>query len=345
VRGSRERAVLSRSRSVRATLATLATAARDGARGGRRPTTREVTERLDRRTKRLGGELTVLNAEQERARAAAEGARAAAEGARALAALALERTERWPERLAELRASPAWARAYTEDEPLVTVRIATYNRAVMVCERALESVRRQGYEHWEAVVVGDACTDDTAERIAALGDPRITFHNLPARGPYPDDPYARWLVAGIPPMNAATARASGAWIAPLDDDDEWSDDHLEVLLAVARDREAELAYGRLRGRMQEPPIEITLGSWPPRQGAFGFQAAVYNAALADFRYEMACRFLGEPGDWNLARRMWEAGVRFTFVDHVVATWYRDRPVESEIQLWRSLAEAEATSTV
>ena len=148
------------------------------------------------------------------------------------------------------------ARAYTEDEPLITVCIPTYNRSALSCQRALESVRRQSYERWEAVVVGDACTDDTAQRIEALDDPRVTFYNLPVRGPYPEDRHAQWLVAGIPPMNAATAQARGAWIAPLCDDDEWSDDHLEVLLAVARDREGELAYGLLRGRIQSPPPRI-----------------------------------------------------------------------------------------
>ncbi len=53
------------------------------------------------------------------------------------------------------------------------------------------------------LIVGDHCTDDTAERIAALGDPRIRFINLPARGVYPAEPFARWCVAGAAPMNHA----------------------------------------------------------------------------------------------------------------------------------------------
>ena len=61
----------------------------------------ELTERLDRRIERLVAELAELRAEEA-------GARAAAESPRALAGLVLEREERWPERLAELRASAAW---------------------------------------------------------------------------------------------------------------------------------------------------------------------------------------------------------------------------------------------
>ena len=67
-----------------------------------------------------------------------------------------------------------------------------------------------------------------------------------------------------------------------------------------------------------------VGAWPPRLGDFGFQGAIYNAALRDFGYDLACRHVGEPGDWNLARRMWEAGVRFTYVDRVVTTWHVER---------------------
>jgi len=103
--------------------------------------------------------------------------------ARALAAAAYERQEEAPKRLARIRASEGWRCAYAEPEPLVTVRIATKDRAELLVERALASVRRQTYSRWEAVVVGSACSDDTEERIAALGDSRIRFHNRAVDGP------------------------------------------------------------------------------------------------------------------------------------------------------------------
>lgn len=261
--------------------------------------------------------------EQDDLRVQLERLRGAVEDLRGLVTAAHERADEWSERLAEIRQSDEWHAAYTQTEPLVTVRIATWNRARILVERPLASVLRQTYPHFEVMVVGDACTDDTAEQIAALGDERIRFHNLPVRGPYPEDPYKRWLVAGIPAMNAGALMARGTWIAPLDDDDEWDDDHLEVLVKAALESRAELIYGRLRGRLHDPPMEAVIGTWPPRMGDFAFQGAIYNAALRQFRYDQACRFLSEPGDWNLARRMWEAGVRFHFVDRAVATWHQD----------------------
>jgi glycosyltransferase involved in cell wall biosynthesis len=236
-----------------------------------------------------------------------------------LAAAGVERPREARAEVERLRTKPEWNEAFAAD-PLISVRIATFNRATEVTERALASVRRQTYTRWEAVVVGDCCTDDTGEKIAAIGDNRIRFVNLPVRGPYPDDERQRWLVAGIPAMNVATELANGQWIAPLDDDDEFDDDHVEVLLDRARETRAEVAYGRLLAVQRELELEALLGEWPPRLGEFGFQGALYHAGLRWMAYDPACRFLDEPGDWNLARRMWEAGVRFTYVDRTVTTY-------------------------
>lgn len=247
----------------------------------------------------------------------------AVEQARGLAAAAYERLEDGRGRLERIRAGEDWARAYSEPEPLVSVRIATWNRAELLVESALAAVRRQTYTRWEAVVVGDCCTDDTAERVAALGDPRIRFRNLPVQGPYPEDPVQRWMVAGVPAMNAGLRMAAGSWIAPLDDDDDWEDDHLEALLATARGEEAEFAYGRARCTLEGAPTGKSVGAWPPRYGEIDLTASLYNATLREFEHDQACRLLGEGNDWNLVRRMWEAGVRFAFLDREVSSYAMD----------------------
>lgn len=225
--------------------------------------------------------------------------------------------------LSALREGKEWRRAYSEDEPLITARIATWNRAELLVERALASVRRQSYENWEAVVVGDGCTDDTAERVAAIGDPRIRFRNLPVHGPYPEDRVERWLIAGVPAMREGLRMARGSWIAPLDDDDEWDDDHLEVLLSTVREREAELVYGRVRGYVDGSPTGREIGAWPPRSGDIDLAGVLYHGGLRVFRHSFDARLVGEVNDWHLMRRMWEAGVRFTFLDRLVGTYHMD----------------------
>jgi hypothetical protein len=48
------------------------------------------------------------------------------------------------------------------------------------------------------------------------------------------------------------------------------------------------------------------------------QAAFYAATLWPFfRYD--AWIFDEPGDWNLCRRMYEAGVKMQFLDKIVAT--------------------------
>jgi glycosyltransferase involved in cell wall biosynthesis len=222
--------------------------------------------------------------------------------------------------IAEVRAEAAYEAAY-QPRPLVTVRIATFNRADLLVERALASVRRQTYDRWEAVVVGDACTDGTARKVAALGDPRIRFENLPVHGPYPRSPRARWMVAGTGPMNRGLELARGQWIAALDDDDEWEPDHLAVLVDEALRTGAEVVYGRHRVRdaVKGRLLGVEVGSWPPRRGTFAFQDALCHSGLRAFRYDPEAFTLGEPADWNLARRLLEAGALFAYVDRVVMT--------------------------
>ena len=121
---------------------------------------------------------------------------------------------------------------YRDHEPLVSVLIPTYNRARLLAERSVASVGRQSYQRFAIVVVCDACTDDTEAVLHGIGDPRISFHNLSVRGPYPEDPYRRWLVAGSAPGNEPLRRARGRWIAWLDDDDEFCANHIETLLTA-----------------------------------------------------------------------------------------------------------------
>jgi glycosyltransferase involved in cell wall biosynthesis len=55
------------------------------------------------------------------------------------------------------------------DPPLVSVVTATYNYS-SVLRQAIASVRAQDYPRWEMIVVGDACTDDSAEVVASFRD-------------------------------------------------------------------------------------------------------------------------------------------------------------------------------
>ena len=223
------------------------------------------------------------------------------------------------QKLITVRKSSAYDATFKNRRPLVSVPIATYNAAALLVERAIASVLAQTYGHWEVVVVGDGCTDDTAARMEQLGDPRIRFVNLPFRTVYPDEAQDRWSVSGAAPWNRALELCTGDWIAPLDDDDEFLPDHIEILLDLALDRRAEFAYGGLEtiGFPDDP----YLFSFPPAWGSVNMQAAIYLRALGFFECDTRSWVVDEPTDWNLIRRMRDAGVLMAAIDQPVTRYY------------------------
>lgn len=232
-------------------------------------------------------------------------------------------------RLREVRRTEGYERALKEAEPLVTVRIPTLNRSHLLLERALPSIIRQTYEHFEVIVVGDGCTDDTAGSVARFGDKRVRFVNLPFQFPYPSNREDRWLVAGTQALNLGAELARGAWIATLGDDDEFEPHHLECLLDAARSSDSEMVYGNALQHSPRPLEDVVLARYPPELGYFGFQVAIVLRALSFFEFSLKAWALDEPGDWNLCRRMLEAGVRIGYVDRVVARYYPSKLFDTE----------------
>lgn len=224
-------------------------------------------------------------------------------------------------RLEELRvASPiVWVKSAP---PLVTVRIATYNRGRLVADRAIASALAQTHENLEILVVGDHCDEATADAVLSVKDPRVRFINLPERGRYPDDPELRWMVAGAAPMSHAVEIARGDWIAALDDDDEFLPDHVEVLLDACRSRNLEFVYAAADMERGDGTWG-RCGAWPLRQGHIVHATAMWWSKIT-IRHDIESWRLDEPSDWNVWKRMRDAGVRMGFVDQVVTRHYEER---------------------
>ncbi len=207
--------------------------------------------------------------------------------------------------------------------PLISVIIPTYNRSKLLVERAITSVLNQTYQNFEIVIVGDHCTDDTEERLKEFGDSRIRFFNLKKRTRYPENPHHRWMILGVGPRNKALELSRGEWIAPLGDDDEFSEEHLEKLLEHAQNGMFEMVYGILDMEVK-PGKWVKVGSLPLRQSAICHQSVLFHSSLRFFKYDSQSWKYREPLDWNLWRRMKEAGVRIDFLDQVIGRHYVER---------------------
>lgn len=200
------------------------------------------------------------------------------------------------------RQSLDYQRVYDESRPLVTVCVGTYNRSELLLSRCLRSLIRQTYENLEIIVVGDCCTDGTAAAIDALGDARVRFLNLAERGPYPEDPRLRWMVAGTMPVNRALHEARGVFITHLDDDDEHEPTRVEELLAFMRETRADLAFHPFR-------YEDRKGKWvlnPAHEFRYSqvtTSSIFYHHWLRRIPWDNNAYTYREPGDWNRLRKI------------------------------------------
>jgi len=205
---------------------------------------------------------------------------------------------------------------------LVSACISTYDRNDLLLERSLASVRRQTYSVAEIIIVNDGMggekLDELEQRIEALGDGRIRLFTIP-RQTYPEDPQQRWCVLGMNARNFALDVAEGDWVAPLDDDDEWTDDHVAVLMATLQQTTADFAYGISQYHWPDGHFQQA-GRWPPGMGAFCDGAQLYRNGLG-YRYDPGCIGRGLPEDGDLWTRMWEGGVNFTFEPRLVHHYY------------------------
>ena len=112
----------------------------------------------------------------------------------------------------------------TENNPLVSIIIPTYNRAGLIGE-TLQSVINQTYTNWECIVVDDGSTDKTKEVVErkAYQEKRIKF-----------------LTRNRKPKGAQTCRniginaAKGDWIAFLDSDDLYLPHKLETQINLLK---------------------------------------------------------------------------------------------------------------
>lgn len=219
-------------------------------------------------------------------------------------------------RLHALRQSEEYEAAFAEAEPLVSFIVPTYDSHETLRDVALPSILGQTYSNLEVLVIGDCAPPETAEAIAAIGDPRVVYSNRTIRGPYPRERSKRWYAIGGPPFNEGLARARGRWIAVLGDDDAVRPTHTERLLAAAREHRWEHCYGyQLVNFVEGEPLR--LGRFPPELGQWGLQAAIYHSGLRFFESELSDAIYEEPSDWSKCRRMLRAGVSFGMIEEIV----------------------------
>ena len=225
--------------------------------------------------------------------------------------------------------------------PRVTVIIATYNWS-SVLPYSIGSVLRQTFRDFEVLVAGDGCTDDSERVVAAIGDSRVRWINLPENTRHQSAP-----------NNEALRQARGEIVAYLGHDDLWLPHHLAAHVEALDRTASDVAYSLC---MIVP--RDGLASWPsmpePRHGVFSPPSCMTHRRsvteeLGGWRdYRQLDEWREVSPDMELWRRAQAAGKRFTFVPRLSGIKfpaalrpgvYRQRPSHEQAQ-WLARIDAE-----
>src|SRR5690606_11857402 len=98
---------------------------------------------------------------------------------------------------------------------MFSIVIPLYNKEQSVTN-TLQSVLNQTYTEFEVVIVNDGSTDNSVEKVEAFNDPRIRLIHQANAG-----------VSAA--RNKGIEEAKFEWIAFLDADDLWMENHLSTL--------------------------------------------------------------------------------------------------------------------
>jgi glycosyltransferase involved in cell wall biosynthesis len=165
--------------------------------------------------------------------------------------------------------------------------------------------------------------DDLTDRFYRLNQSsRVYLWRIP-RQQYPEDPHLRWGLSGLEARNYGLDRATGPFVAALDDDDAMLPDAIETLMAHMY-QDVDFVYGVSETFKNDRSIGQLYGRYPPGDGALCNGAYVYRASLP-YRFDVNCFSRGLAGDADMWVRMVEGGVRFRFVPQVVHHYHRNYP--------------------
>lgn len=101
-------------------------------------------------------------------------------------------------------------------KPEFSVIIAIYNKEQFL-KRTLQSVLDQDYAKFEVILVNDGSTDGSKEVIDSFSDPRIKYFEQENQG-------------ASAARNRGIKEASKPYLALLDADDHWQEDHLSTIV-------------------------------------------------------------------------------------------------------------------
>lgn len=208
----------------------------------------------------------------------------------------------------------------------VSVVIPVYNKEPHL-DRSVRSVLAQTKVDFELILIDDASTDGSYERLLTFDDDRIRIIRRDHPGP-----------GGYAARNLGVSEASHDWICFLDADDEW---HPQFLEAVDRARRAHpgveiVSTGWAEGGSGDAPVWAPLAEGADDLILFGLidylrRQSILNTISVTMSRDLFQRAGGYPTDDDATRGgdidtyvrcLWHAR-RCVRIDQTLAFYYRD----------------------
>ena len=210
---------------------------------------------------------------------------------------------------------------------LVSVLIPTYNRVDILFERAIQSVLKQTYQNFEIIIVDDGSNDGTYDRLIKFNHPKIkVFKNSRTKYRYPNKAIYHWFTGGVSALNHGLKYCKGQYIARIDDDDMWTEDHIEKLLLFLEKNNYEFVYSHLKAKMTATGKEEIITNFPDPLG--NTCTWFFKSYLKYFKLNIHCwrKKKNRVFDVDVHDRYFKAGVRIGYLKEVTAI-YLPRPNE------------------
>ena len=189
---------------------------------------------------------------------------------------------------------------------LVSVITATYRRPVELA-RAIASVRAQTYPTVEHIVVSDGPGEwakmvTLPTRFVSLGRNWRSFRGVESRG--------------ADPRMVGCMLAQGEYIAYLDDDNEWTPDHLECAVAELERTGADF----LTTQAHVYPQDYLVGDGVLEMGHVDTSTLVHKTECLKYGNWVATATADD--DWHLMRTWRDAGLKWAFLERETVIYHR-----------------------
>lgn len=205
-------------------------------------------------------------------------------------------------------------------EPRVSVILTTYNRSTFL-KNAIKSVLNQTFKDFELIIVDDNSTDNTPDIIKCYDDKRIVYVRRGSNSGYQ-----------CVPKNDGIKISKGRYIAYLDDDNKYTEDHLEVLTnALDSNPDIDVVYGNRQHFSCQGFGETKLGdarrydfdelcegiNYIDTSDIIHRKKAIYKIGGWDPQIK-------SMGDYDLILRLYKSGYRFQFIPKILTYYYHHK---------------------